>query len=321
LPVVPARLPRNGIGINFDNGCGTTNASSVEVGNVFTYNNYVETQIAGGDGSCVATQRGSLNHIEIRLSTTNVQVWASDDSPDGGKTFPNFKEIFSSPINLSFSQGYVHFQQAERAPVKYATEFNISPGYANNYWSDMGFDGPTVNTGEVGYSVPDALTPDPDSGQSGVDLGALNVGYALLNSPTTIASCCNEGNRTTFNSFSLPNVKTQGVTAADLTFDVAYTYAFGLTTSNTALQYSINGGPLLNPQPSSEPNYAAEDLCPGCPGNPVGGGGVPYSFPIPLNDLVSGTNTITFSVANSPNSYPPILTSLDLLTFTGNPPP
>ena len=50
----------------------------------------------------------------------------------------------------------------------------------------------------------------------------------------------------------------------------------------------------------------------------VGGESVPYAFGVPLTSLVAGTNTVTFQVANGANSYPPVLTSVDLLTFTGS---
>ena len=276
-------LPRNGIGINFDDPCGTTDASKVAVGSVFVYNNYGETKLGAGGSSCVATRRGSLNHVEVRLSQTQVEVWASDYSVDGGQTFPNFRRVFSGSINLSFSSGYVHFQQAERAPAKYA----VAPAYANNYWSSLGFDGPVIG-GETGYAVADALSTNPDN-------GALNVGYALLNNPV---------------GFSVAGVDLNGVTNVALSFAVNYTYAGSASPSTVALRYSLNGGPWRSPP---QPNYLASQRCGGCPG-PTGGGGVLFNFPVALSDLRAGTNTITFASDNTVNSWPPVLTSLELLT-------
>ncbi len=327
--------PQNGIGINFDNACGTNGAVIGEVGGVYVYNNYTETEISNTlpapsctttptstcTGACITTSRGHLNHIEVKLSQTSVSVYGTNYSTNG-QTFPSQVLLFSAPISLNFNRGYVHFQEAERAPAKYEPlGFGIDQPYTNNYWSDLGFDGPVINTGEVGYSVPDALTPDPDSGSSEVNtLGAPNIGYSLLNNPISISTCCRaSGQQSSVGPFSIPNVKLSGVASAKLTFLVAYTYANTLSLSNVALQYSINGGPWLNPSP--EPNYAAEDACASsCPG-PSGGGGVLYDFPIPLSDLVNGTNTLSFSVPNGWNSFPPILSSVDLLTFTGNTPP
>jgi hypothetical protein len=97
-----------------------------------------------------------------------------------------------------------------------------------------------------------------------------------------------------------------------MTFTVIYTYAASLTTSNVNLRYSLNGGPWLSPNP--QPNYAAEEVCTACPG-PTGAGGVLYSFPVSLSNLVNGTNTIAFAVDNSWNSFPPVVANIDLLTF------
>ena len=308
-------MPQNGIGIRFDANCNTGNSTAVAatVGGVETFSNWTETDLssgwtgAGQNANCVVSKRGSLNHVEVRLSQTQVSVYASDYSPDG-VTFPNFRLLFQAPISLNFTRGYVHFQQAERAPLKYVSEFGISPGYANNYWSGIAFDGPVVAGAETGYSVPDALTADPN--------GGLNVGYALVNSPQGEYTCCPQ---TSVGAFSLPNVNLSGVGSAMLTFNVNYTYALNISPSNVAFHYRINGGAWTDPNPS--PNYVAEDACSNCPGAPNGGGGVSYAFSVPLGSLVQDANTVEFTVDNSWNSYPPVLTNVELLTFGGSGPP
>lgn len=307
---VMGMLPRNGIGVNFDNTCSTNGLTKSGVGDVFAYNNYVETRYSNTNNPiCIATQRGALNHIEVRLSQTNIEVWGSDASTDGGRTFPNLRSIFASPISLSFTRGYVHFQQAERAPVKYASN-GISPGYANNYWSNIGFDGPVV-PGEVGYSVPDALTVNPTN-------GALNVGYGLLSNPFSMYGCCSGNAQVPVAALNVDNVNITAVSAARLSFAVNYSYTDTFTTSSVVLRYRINGSQWL--EPSTKPDYTAEYVCSDCPG-PNGGGGVLYSFAIDKSLLHSGTNTIAFEVDNSFNGYPPIVNGVDLLTYTGYSPP
>jgi hypothetical protein len=39
-------------------------------------------------------------------------------------------------------------------------------------------------------------------------------------------------------------------------------------------------------------------------------------FPVPLSELVNGTNMVSFAVPNSNDGYPPVVTSVDLLTLT-----
>ena len=299
-------LPHNGVGVNFDSTCSTTGSTKAGIGNLFVYSNYVETRI-GNDTNpvCISTQRGSLNHIEIRLSQSKIEVWASDYSTDNGRTFPNLRQIFSSGISLSFSRGYVHFQQAERAPVKYQS----TPQYANNYWSNVGFDGPVVAFGERGYSFADALTRNPNT-------GASNIGYGLLTNPYSMFSCCSGINQTSVSALSVGNVSTAGVTKVKLSFIVYYVYTGSFQPNTVALHYRINNSGWLDP--SVQPNYAAEDYCETskCPG-PTGGGGVLYTFDVDKSLIAAGTNTVAFGVDNSENGYPPIVSSVDLLTFTG----
>jgi hypothetical protein len=173
---VTGLIPRNGVGVNMDDSCGMP-ATHMRVNRVYTFADYTESNTPLNNTACVLTQRGSLNHIEVRLSQTSIEVWASDFSPDGGVTFPSFRRIGSAAISLGFATGYVHFHQEERAPVKYATQFNISPGYTDNYWGALGFDGPTL-PGDTGYAVPDALTVNPN--------GGLNLGYGLLTNPNSM---------------------------------------------------------------------------------------------------------------------------------------
>lgn len=311
-------LPTNGIGVNFNDNCAVTDASLTSVQNIYTFANAVETITPTTSPVCFSTLRGSLNHIEIRLSTTSVEVWASDYSTDGGVTFPNFRKVASAtlPSALPFSTGYVHFNEKERAPIKNEPGF-YTPGYANNYWSNLGFDGPTLVPHEVSYQVPDSGLIDPNS-STDTDFvglpGAVNIGYAILNTPDSMYACCDGmGSPVTVATFSIPGVVKAGIKSAKLTFTVTYTYIFSFDPTTVALKYSINGGSLLDP--SVQPNYAAQHLCTGCPGNPNGGGGVPYSFPIDVSSLVDGTNTLRFTVANSNNGFPPVVANIDLLTF------
>jgi hypothetical protein len=280
-------LPTNGMGIDFNDQCGQTNASQTKVDNVYTYANTVESTAPLTGTACFSTSRGHLNHIEIHLSASQVSVWASDFSPDN-VTFPNFRQVGSASISLPFTRGYVHFQQNERAPRKNETGF-YNPVYANYYWTALGFDGPVL-PGETSYMAPDSLTGPA---------GSMNVGYAA---PHT---------------FSIPGVNSAGITNAMLTLSATYTYAFSLNPGNVVLRYSING----RPSQIAPANYVAQYHCSGCPGAPNGGGGVPYAFPIDQAALTSGTNTVAFTVDNQNNSFPPVLANVDLMASGGGPTP
>ena len=118
-------------------------------------------------------------------------------------------------------------------------------------------------------------------------------------------SCCNGSAQTPVASLAFSGVDLTNVTRAELSFDVAFVWS--ITPTTVVLHYSLNGGPLRTPP---QPNYVGEQ---GGPGGRIGFG-VSFNIPVALTDLRPGTNTITFAVDNSPNSWPPILTNLELLT-------
>ena len=60
-----------------------------------------------------------MNHFEIQVSQSRVDVYGSDFSTDNGQTFPNFKLLYSANISLPFTRGYVHFNPRNHATVKY----------------------------------------------------------------------------------------------------------------------------------------------------------------------------------------------------------
>jgi hypothetical protein len=301
---VTGMIPRNGVGVNFDDQCNS-HATQMRVNSVYVFTSYVETQVPLTNTSCVETKRGAPNHIEVRLSRTHIEVWASDFTPDNGRSYPNFKLVGQAAINLSFSTGYVHFQQAERAPLKYATKSNISPGYANNYWSNLGFDGP-VMAADTGYEVPDALTPSAS--------GSVNIGYGVLSNPNSTYTCCSQ---TAIGPFAVHNISLAGVGSAKLTFDVFYTLSDGVHTASTiGLQYRLNGSVWHTPNPS--PDYSKAFFCATCP-FPAGNANwaVAYAFPVAPTELVQGTNTLEIQTSGTSTAFPPIVGNIDLLTFGG----
>lgn len=306
---VVGMLPTNGIGFDFNNNCSVTNASQTKVDTVYVYTNLTESLVPLTGTQCFTTSRGHLNHIEIQVSASHVAVWASDFSPDN-VTFPNFRQVASANLSVPLTHGYVHFQEYERAPIKNETGY-YTPGYANNYWSDLAFDGPVVGQ-ETDYTAPDALTVNPSPvGDAGNATGAVNIGYGILDNPNSMYACCDSGgNRTTVASLQFSGVSVAGIQSALLTFSVTFTYTGTASPSTVKLHYSLNGGPAQTP---SQPNYAGEQTCSDCPG-PTGGNGVPYIVNVNPASLVNGTNTLFVSIDNGSNNYPPVLANVDLVT-------
>src|SRR5262249_20196772 len=109
---------------------------------VRTYDHHQETFIDDENGfaswcpSAIQTSPGHLNRVEIHLSQSHIEIWASDASPDG-VNFGGLKELFSAPVNLGFSRGYLYFGVHNHATEKYAglPSWNVE-------WDNITFDGP-----------------------------------------------------------------------------------------------------------------------------------------------------------------------------------
>ncbi len=293
---VMGMVPVNGVGINFDDGCGAQDDAASVTGmglenftGAFAWNNYAETNLALGNGVCVKAKVGFLNHVEIRLSQSHVEVWASDYSTDG-VTFPNFQLIGSGALNLPFSQGYVLFQTQERAPIKYSK----IPPYANYYWSGLGFDGPVVAQ-EAGYPIAEPLTVQSD--------GSYQIAFPMNTATPT-------------GPFSFSNVNLTGAGQARLSFSIAYTFPSpSMGPSNIGEKYSLNGGPFQTP--IVLPNYVAATNCNSCPGPSPENWAIAFSFPISLSDLVPGANTLRLQTSGTSDSFPPMLGNIELITLGG----
>ena len=90
--------PRNGFEIEFMGGwCNTPNTVMPVI---YRYRDYIESAapetVPPASYDCglphATVAKGSLNHVEIYLTQTHVEVWASDASPDG-VTLPNFQRL------------------------------------------------------------------------------------------------------------------------------------------------------------------------------------------------------------------------------------
>jgi len=144
--------PRNGVTIEFSGGwCNTP--QTVEP-SVYVFKDYLQTSnVASFDCQTphATTAPGALNHVEVYLTQTHLEVWASDVSPDG-VTFPNLHLLWAGDVALPFSRGHVSLALRNHATLKYWLGSAASVRFDN-----VGFDGPAV-TGWREYSAPDSLT-------------------------------------------------------------------------------------------------------------------------------------------------------------------
>ncbi|HZQ35580.1 MAG TPA: hypothetical protein VFD32_06580 [Dehalococcoidia bacterium] len=157
-----------GAGSACGNGCAGGD-TQVSVDSMYLVRRYQYEEVAFTPRGCVAAQPGTLNHVEVQLSQSQISVWAT--APGGG---PLVELADSGPVAVPFSRGLIWLED-----VHYnAAKFGPTSSYTFQ-WDNVGFDGPRLPR-DLAYDVADALTPAGG--------GRVNLGYAVSNqAPTTLA--------------------------------------------------------------------------------------------------------------------------------------
>jgi hypothetical protein len=274
--------PRQGLQIHFNSVCPGP-AGWTPFPNVRIYDRYRETELHDENGfeswctSNIRTASGQLNHVEIRLSQSHIELWMTDASSDGVH-FGALKKVFSTSMNLGFTRGYVYFGAHNHATQKYAG----MPSWTV-LWDNIAFDGPRLAPGRVSQ-VNDADVPSGNG---------MNLGYGLPNS----------GGGGATPAFTLPNVSTSNVAGATLVFDVGADQISNSNWSAWTVNYRLNGGAW------HAAALSADELAL----MPFRGGSFSFSVALNPNELVNGTNTVQFSGTNFYAGYQPYIGNIDLV--------
>jgi hypothetical protein len=208
-------LPAEGLGIHFQRTCQGSRPSPMAA--VRTYTGHVETthhDEAGRESWCpdleVTTAEGLLNRVELRLSTSRLEIWASDASADG-ETFGPLRQMWSGTIALTFTRGFVYLGAHNHATLKYG-----GPEAWTTYWDNVGFDGPVVPTTRVSQ-VPNS--------------GPRTFGYPLPNGADGGAGL----------TLALPGVDLAGASGARLVLDLGADHLTNRDYTEWRLNYRFNG--------------------------------------------------------------------------------
>lgn len=169
-------LPQFGFGIRFagstngtGGGSGCAQGSSpagksyVGVDSANVVNNYVQNDSSNGGAlrvvglDCVKqpTQTGQLNHYEIDVSQSQIDVYGTD----AGTTAP-LKHLASIPnVNLGFTRGLVWLEDAHYNADKSAVINNVPSQSQHTFvWDNVGFDGPFTYH-DLAFDALDANVP------------------------------------------------------------------------------------------------------------------------------------------------------------------
>jgi hypothetical protein len=311
-------IPRNALEVHFANAAGQ---SQITVRNIHVFNNYVDTVYAPPASVTPATHvRGKANHFEVSVAQDKVEVRVSPSSDDG-VAFGMPTLVYSQPVSLPLSRGYVHLSVHNHATIKYTQPDSGSDvgvvDAAVARIDNVGFDGPVITNWRE-YEVPDALVkfteanfqqpPDPYN----PDHAGVDIGYVVQDTAKGPGQ-----------TLTLKNVDPKDVVNArlSLSFWVDFLTMIG-PPANYTLQARVNGNAWISRQlNATEAKFFSDGpttLDAG--GKPLGKPGSQGRFAlmvdVPPGDLVAGDNTVEFVTANVPTSYPPLVCNIDLVMET-----
>jgi hypothetical protein len=315
-------IPKNAVEVHFVNSGGT---DLMTVRNIHVFENYVDTVYEPPSSATpVSHATGKVNHFEVSVSEAQVEVRMTPYSEDG-VTFGDATFVYTQPVSIPFTRGYVHLSLHNHATIKYSepgsTSLTAVVDASVARIDNVGFDGPVVSNWRE-YEVPDALVQfneanfqpfvDPYNPQNaGVDIGYWVGDQA--DGPRQ---------RLTFKGVDPANVTKARV---GVSMWVNFLSQTGSPADYT-LRARLNGNGWRDRKLTAEeaaffgdqPGQGPTALDPS--GNPVGDPGTQgrlgLLIDVPVEDLVAGDNTIEFVTANVPTDYPPIVCNIDLVLGT-----
>lgn len=281
----PPPTARHEVGFALSGSCDGQAGITTTVGQIFVTSSYVYQNVPMTVDGCV--RRGtltSLNHVEVRVSTSSIEIWMTDP----GST-ALIKVAHADNLNLSFSKGLVwmndvHYNARKALePCECGTQWNHT--FA---WDNLGFDGPKTYR-DLGYNVPDQNTPGAASTH-----GAANDSTGA-HDPGTMTHTGWQLNPSQTFSLNIPTPP-QTPTSALMVFN-------WWSQGNEVPSFSVNGNPPITtaPPPGYTPFFKAT-----------------IDVPIPLDQLHLGAaNSIKFSATNGATT----LSNVSIILVAGAPVP
>jgi hypothetical protein len=284
-------VPRNGFEVQFQNSCaGTLTPPAFGIRFLLTMEDHVTTEHVPSSAACIVGAPGKLSHFEIDVSQTQIDVYVSEPSDDG-TTFPATTLLYSAPVNLPFSRGYVHISTHNHATLKYSNGGTMDAWIAR--WDNVGFDGPVLSHTRE-YEIADSLTPGTNAWNR--EGPVVSVGYRVPDEDS--------GNT---EALTIPGVDITGATKAQISAST-WNLNTAPNVGDVFLMYRINGGAFHD-----RPLTAGEV---GVLTNTHSQGQLGQMFDVPLEELVNGDNTIEFISPGGGQGYPPLVANIDLILTT-----
>jgi hypothetical protein len=294
-------IPRNGLTVEMSN-CVDLDHTRVTM--IHEYRNYVDyfhDYPNYGDTPCFTASHQHLNHFELRLSQSRLELWASPYSADGIH-FGTPSLVASANLGLTFSRGYVHVIVRNHATTKYWVAGY--PADARDAWTvrwdNIGFDGPVINNTRE-FEAPDALVP----AATGVTVGYyLTDEAAPLKTSLTIKGVTGASQavraRLALNVRYFGNITNLGLSSWGLVYRLngKAWHSYDLTAAEESL---FSSGVVFQGDKAGQANSLINGV-------------LGHVIDVPVADLVEGDNTLEIATMNVPFAgYPPALANVDLI--------
>jgi hypothetical protein len=286
--------PRNGFEVHFADHCFGSNPTAFGLRMIDVFNDYQDSLFQPATPTCTPSAIDQLNHFEVTVSQSTIEVYASPVSVDG-VTFDAPQLMLSAEVSLPFSRGYVTITTHNHASLKYSGPGGFGPPEVLDAWisrwDNVGFDGPVIDNWRE-YEVSDSLVP----GEKAWNVSAPVMSYGYVVGPSEDGPA---------ETFRLEGVELDGVTSARLASANWYNSGGGDDMTQWVLQFRFNGGPWRDRKLT--PSEIA------LLSNGHAQGALSQMIDVPLEDLVAGDNTLEFQTVDVDHSYPPAVSAIDLI--------
>jgi len=287
IPCDTCTLPRNGLGIRFaadrgicTNGWRADSAIVIrnyvpEDRNIFDSNTTGMKIVEKGCATLSSGPNGGLNHVEIRVSQNQIDVYASDA---GARTLKLINTITNA--NLTFSRGLIWIQDVHyNAEKAHAQDPNIPDQKNHTYtWDNVAFDGPATYR-DLSFDVLDRNVP--------LGNGLYKTGWE--STPTAPA---------TLNTLPMTTQQISAATSSYLLFN------FGKDTKPANFTYVINGNRNTAPNPTWSGAIGMRSLALQIPLNQLVNGAQNIQLSSDVNMFVENVNIVLVAAASVPGVSP-----------------
>lgn len=248
-------------------GLGTAGAGLVGVGRIIQIKDYAWTDVYDpfsgpqANARCVKTEQNAMNTFQVRINSGRVEVWASNAGED------ELQRIAEADVDVGFSRGYVNVSHVHYNAAK--AEVSSFQSYQ---WARIAFDGPKLPVPRS-YEIADPLTPYASTCHDNAEVYRIAYGvtddvvFGIGTGPDSPVA------------LKFTDVDPSNAIGARLNFNTTY------VTNGDVLRYRLNGKTWQEyVVPELNTNWARQG----------------FSVPVPVEDLVSGENSVDFGTNSNP---------------------